>query len=46
MIATIVSYWFVSLPGVVTGVVLLKLFNDARKAKQAKAQTKAVARKR
>lgn len=45
MIATIVSYWFVSLPGVLTGLLLLKLFKDARDAKQAKAQTRTVARK-
>ena len=46
MIATIVSYWFVSLPGVLTGLLLLKLFKDARDAKQAEAQARAVAKKR
>jgi hypothetical protein len=46
MLATIASYWFVSLPGVLTGLLLLKLFKQARESKQSKARVPAVARKR
>jgi hypothetical protein len=46
MLATIASYWFVSLPGVLTGLLLLKLFKQAGESKQSRARVRAVPRKR
>jgi hypothetical protein len=46
MLATIASYWFVSLPGVVTGLLLLKLFKQAREKQQSRERVRAAARKR
>jgi len=36
MLAFIASYWFVTLPGVLTGLFLLKAFNKARAEKESK----------
>ncbi len=46
MLSTIAAYWFVSLPGVVTGVVLLKMFKQAHDLKQSKKLVRATAKKR
>lgn len=46
MLATIASYWFVTLPGVLTGLVLLKLFKQARESKQSEKRVHATAKKR
>ncbi len=46
MLATIATYWFVSLPGVVTGVVLLKLYKQARDLKQSKKRVRIPVEKR
>jgi len=46
MLATIASYWFVSLPGVLTGLVLLKVFKQAREKLQSKERVRATVRKR
>jgi len=36
MLAFITSYWFVTLPGVLTGLYLLKTFSNARVKKESK----------
>jgi len=46
MLANIASYWFVSLPGVLTGLILLKLFKQARELKQSRERVHATIRKR
>ncbi len=46
MLATIASYWFVSLPGVLTGLLLLKLFRQVRESKQTGEPVRATAKKR
>jgi hypothetical protein len=46
MLATIASYWFVSLPGVLTGLLLLKLFKQASEKKQSQRRVRATIRKR
>ena len=46
MLATIASYWFVTLPGLLTGLILLKLFKQARETKQSKERVRATVRKR
>ena len=46
MLAYIASYWFVSLPGVLTGLLLLKLFKQAQEKKQIRERVPATMRKR
>lgn len=46
MLANIASYWFVSLPGVLTGLLLLKLFKQAREKNQSQRRVRATMRKR
>ena len=46
MLATIASYWFVTLPGLLTGLLLLKLFKQARETKQSEKRARATVRKR
>ncbi len=46
MLATLVSYWFVSLPGVMTGLLLLQWFKRAHESKQAKERVPATSRKK
>ncbi len=45
MLANIASYWFVSLPGVLTGLLLLKLFIKAHESKQSRERIRATIRK-
>lgn len=46
MLANIASYWFVSLPSVLTGLLLLKLFKQAREKNQSQRRVRATMRKR
>ncbi|MDX1412579.1 MAG: hypothetical protein R3293_00200 [Candidatus Promineifilaceae bacterium] len=46
MLALITSYWFVTLPGVLTGIILLKAFSKAHAEKEAKKRVPATIRKR
>lgn len=46
MLASIASYWFVTLPGVITGLLLLKLYKQTRESKQSERRVRATARKR
>ena len=46
MLATLASYWFVSLPSVVTGLLLLQWFKHARQSQQAKERVRATIRKK
>ena len=46
MLANIVSYWFVSLPGVLTGLLLLRLLKQVRESMQSKERVRATIRKR
>ena len=46
MLANIASYWFVSLPGVLTGLLLLRLLKKARESMQSKERVRATIRKR
>lgn len=46
MLAQIASYWFVTLPGVITGLLLLRVFKQKRESKQSARRVRATARKR
>lgn len=46
MLATIASYWFVTLPGVVTGLLLLRKFKHVLESKQSERRVGAPAKKR
>jgi hypothetical protein len=46
MLANIASYWFVSLPGVLTGLLLLRLLKQAHEKMQSKERVRATIRKR
>ena len=46
MLAFISSYWFVTLPGVLTGLFLLKAFNKARKEQESRKRVPATVRKK
>jgi hypothetical protein len=46
MLATIASYWFVTLPGVVTGLLLLHKFKQVRESKQSERRVGARAEQR
>jgi hypothetical protein len=46
MLATIASYWFVTLPGLLTGLLLLKLFKQARETKRSEERVRATIKKR
>ena len=46
MLANIASYWFVSLPGVLTGLLLLRLLIKTRKSMESRKQVRASVGKR
>ena len=46
MLANIASYWFISLPGVLTGLLLLKLLKQARESMQSKERVRVPIRNR
>ena len=46
MLATIATYWFLSLPGVLTGLLLMKWFKQARESKQSSERVRATVKKR
>ena len=46
MLVNIVSYWFVSLPAVITGLLLMKLFKEAIETKQSEKRVPARIRQR
>jgi hypothetical protein len=46
MLANIASYWFVSLPGLLTGLLLLRLLKQARESMQSKEPVRATIRRR
>jgi hypothetical protein len=46
MLATLVFYWFLSLPGVITGLLLLQWFKRAHESEQAKERVRATSRKK
>ena len=46
MLANIASYWFVSLPGVLTGLLLLRFLKQVRESMQSKERVRATIRKR
>lgn len=46
MLAFITSYWFVTLPGVLTGLFLLRAFNKARAEQLSKKRVRVSSRKR
>ena len=41
MLANIATYWFISLPGVLTGLLLLRLLKQARESMQSKTRVPA-----